>query len=53
MKAKNPWDGSKTCVLAAGLTGAATKAAVIALTSMADQVLDSGEGEFAAVLRGV
>jgi len=54
VKVRSPWDGSKVCVLAAGLSGAATKAAVIGLTNMADQVLSSYEGgDYAAVLRGV
>ena len=38
-KIRNPWDPSKVCVVAAGLSGAATKAAVIGLTNMAEQVL--------------
>ena len=54
VKVRSPWDGSKVCVLAAGLSGAATKAAVIGLTNVADQVLSSYEGgDYAAVLRGV
>lgn len=53
-KVKNPWDASKTCVLAAGLTGAATKAAIIAITNSADEVLQGyRSGDFACVLRGV
>lgn len=55
-KVRNPWDPSKVCVVAAGLSGAATKAAVIGLTNMAEQVLAGyGEegGDFAVVLHGV
>jgi len=53
-KVANPWDASKVCVAAAGLSGAATKAAVIGLTNMADTVLAKyNGGEFAAVLHGV
>ncbi len=54
-KIRNPWDSSKVCVVLAGLSGAATKAAVIGLTNMADQVL-AGYGEardFAVVLHGL
>jgi DNA-binding transcriptional ArsR family regulator len=55
-KIKNPWDPSKVCVVAAGLSGAATKAAVIGLTNMADQVLagyNEQGGDFAVVLHGL
>jgi DNA-binding transcriptional ArsR family regulator len=53
-KIRNPWDETKVCVVVAGLSGAATKAAVIGLTNMADQVLAGYSGEdFAVVLRGV
>jgi DNA-binding transcriptional ArsR family regulator len=55
-KIRNPWDTSKACVVAAGLSGAATKAAVIGLTNMAEQVLagyNEQRGEFAAVLHGL
>jgi hypothetical protein len=43
-------------VVAAGLSGAATKAAVIGLTNMADQVLagyDEHAADFAVVLHGL
>jgi DNA-binding transcriptional ArsR family regulator len=54
VKVRNPWDESKVCVLAAGLSGAATKAAVIGMTNMADQVLSSYEGgDHGSVLKGV
>lgn len=55
-KIRNPWDPTKVCVVAAGLSGAATKAAVIGLTNMAEQVLaryTEIDGDFAVVLRGL
>ena len=55
-KIRNPWDPSKVCVVAAGLSGAATKAAVIGLTNMAEQVLagySEHGGDFAVVLHGL
>ena len=53
-KVRNPWDSSRTCVLAAGLTGAGTKSAIIAITNSAEQVLQGySSGDFASVLRGV
>jgi DNA-binding transcriptional ArsR family regulator len=55
-KIRNPWDPSKVCVVLAGLSGAATKAAVIGLTNMADQVLagySEQDGDFAVVLHGL
>ena len=53
-KVKNPWDRSKVCVIAAGLSGAATKGAVIGLTNMAEQVLAGySGGDFGVVLRGL
>ena len=53
-KVKNPWNRSRTCVLAAGLTGAGTKAAIIGITNSADRVLQGYKtGDFACVLRGV
>jgi DNA-binding transcriptional ArsR family regulator len=53
VKTKNPWEASRTYIIIAGLTSAATKAAMIGLTNLADQVLDSySEGDFAVVLRG-
>ncbi|MDA4118118.1 MAG: winged helix-turn-helix domain-containing protein [Thaumarchaeota archaeon] len=54
-KIRNPWDETKVCVIVAGLSGAATKAAVIGMTNMAEQVLAgyTGGGEpFAVVLHG-
>jgi len=53
-KIRNPWDESKWCVVAAGLSGAGTKAAIIGMTNFADQVLEGyGGGEYAVVIRGV
>jgi len=55
-KIRNPWDQSKVCVVAAGLSGAATKAAVIGMTNMAEQVLagySEQGGDFAVVLHGL
>jgi DNA-binding transcriptional ArsR family regulator len=55
-KIRNPWDPTKVCVVAAGLSGAATKAAVIGMTNMAERVLagytEQG-GDFAVVLHGL
>jgi hypothetical protein len=52
-KVKNPWDPSKTCVLAAGLTGAGTKAAIIGMCNSAEAVFQKyRSGDFAAILRG-
>lgn len=53
-KIRNPWSSSNVCTIAAGLTGAATKAAIIGVTNMAEQVLEPyGGKDFAIVLRGV
>lgn len=55
-KIRNPWDPSKVCVIAAGLSGAATKAAVIGMTNMAEHVLagyNEQAGDFAEVLHGL
>ena len=53
-KVRNPWDLSKTCVIAAGLTGAGTKAAIIGVCNFAETLFkDYGGGDFAALLRGV
>jgi len=54
VKAKNPWNDRHVCVVIAGLSGAATKAAVIGLTNFAEQVLEGyRQGDFAVVLRGI
>jgi DNA-binding transcriptional ArsR family regulator len=53
-KVSNPWDESKTCVLAAGLTGAGTKAAIIGVCNFAESLFGKyRSGDFAALLRGV
>jgi DNA-binding transcriptional ArsR family regulator len=53
VKVKNPWNPDKSCVVAAGLSGAATKAAIIGMTNFADQVFEGyTKGDFAVVLRG-
>jgi len=52
-KVKNPWDPTKTCVLAAGLTGAGTKAAIIGICNFAETVFQKyRSGDFASLLRG-
>jgi DNA-binding transcriptional ArsR family regulator len=52
-KVRNPWDGTKTCVLAAGLTGAGTKAAIIGICNFADSLFKKYQaGDYAALLRG-
>ncbi|MBI3859935.1 MAG: helix-turn-helix domain-containing protein [Thaumarchaeota archaeon] len=53
-KVKNPWSPQHTCVVAAGLTGAGTKAAIIGVCNFADTLFHKyRSGDFAAVLRGV
>lgn len=53
-KVKNPWDPAKTCVIAAGLTGAGTKAAIIGICNFADVLFQKyRSGDFAALLSGV
>ena len=53
-KVKNPWDPTKTCIMAAGLTGAGTKAAIIGICNFPDLVFEKyRSGDFAALLRGV
>ena len=52
-KVKNPWDPGKTCVIAAGLTGAGTKAAIVGVCNFADVLFQKyRSGDFAALLRG-
>ena len=54
VKTKNPWNREKWCVVIAGLTGAATKAAIIGVTGFAETVMRGyRSGEFARILRGV
>lgn len=53
VKTRNPWNKDRSCVLAAGLSGEATKAAIIGMTNFADQVLDGySQGDYGVVLRG-
>jgi DNA-binding transcriptional ArsR family regulator len=53
-KVANPWDNAKTCILAAGLTGAGTKAAIIGICNYADILFKKyRSGDFVALLRGV
>lgn len=53
-KVRNPWNREKTCLLAAGLTGAGTKAAIIGISNYPDVVFrDYTSGDFAALLRGI
>jgi len=52
-KIRNPWDPNKTCVIAAGLTGAGTKAAIIGIRNFAETVFQGyRSGDFSALLRG-
>ena len=53
-KTRNPWDPAKSVVVAAGLTGAGTKAAIIGICTFGDQLFgDYLAGDYACVLRGV
>jgi DNA-binding transcriptional ArsR family regulator len=53
-KVSNPWDSTKTCVIAAGLTGAGTKAAIIGICNFADVLFQRyRSGDYASLLRGV
>jgi DNA-binding transcriptional ArsR family regulator len=52
-KVRNPWDPSKTCIIAAGLTGAGTKAAIVGICNFADELFnDYRSGPYSALLRG-
>jgi DNA-binding transcriptional ArsR family regulator len=52
-KIRNPWNKDSTCVLAAGLTGAGTKAAIIGISSYADLLFQKyRSGEYSCLLRG-
>ena len=52
-KIENPWEAGKTCVLAAGLTGAGTKAAIIGICNFADLLFQRyNTGPYACLLRG-
>ena len=53
-KVRNPWDGSRACVIAAGLSGAGTKAAIIGMCNYAETLFQGyRSGDYAALLRGV
>jgi DNA-binding transcriptional ArsR family regulator len=52
-KVENPWKRGRTCILAAGLTGAGTKAAIIGICSYPDLLFGKyTSGDFATLLRG-
>lgn len=53
-KIENPWERGKFCVVAAGLTGAGTKAAVIGICNYADLLFRNYvSGKYASLLRGI
>ena len=53
-KVTNPWDQTKTCIIAAGLAGAGTKAAIIGICNFADILFQKYRtGDFAVLLRGM
>ena len=53
-KVRNPWGPDKICVIAAGLTGAGTKAAIIGISNFPDLLFQRyRSGDYAALLRGV
>ncbi len=52
-KVRNPWNEDATCVLAAGLTGAGTKAAIIGICNYADLLFQKyRSGDFICLVRG-
>jgi DNA-binding PadR family transcriptional regulator len=52
-KIENPWGAGKTCIIAAGLTGAGTKAAIIGICNHADLLFQKySTGRYACILRG-
>ncbi len=52
-KVRNPWNAARTCVVAAGLTGAGTKASIIGICNFADRLFQKyRSGDFSCVLRG-
>lgn len=52
-KVRNPWNREKVCIVAAGLSGSATKAAIMGMTNFADQVFEHyGGGDVSLVIRG-
>jgi len=53
VKRENPWDEAKTVVVAAGLTGAGTKAAILGICNFAETVFEGyNSGDFSCILRG-
>jgi len=53
-KVRNPWNREKNCVLAAGLTGAGTKAAIIGICNQAESLFQGyTRGDYVCVLRGM
>lgn len=53
-KVTNPWDRTKKCIVAAGLTGAGTKAAIIGICNFADVLFRKYRGgDYAVLLRGI
>ncbi len=53
-KVRNPWNDDRYCIMAAGLSGAGTKAAIIGMTNFASHVFSGYTGgEYAVVLRGM
>ena len=54
VKRSNPWNEEKTVVVAAGMTGAATKAAIVGICNFSETIFQKyRSGDFACVLRGV
>jgi len=54
VKRRNPWNEDKTVVVAAGLTGAGTKAAIVGVCNFGDLLFQKYRtGDFACVLRGL
>jgi DNA-binding transcriptional ArsR family regulator len=52
-KVTNPWDKSKKCIVAAGLAGAGTKAAIIGICNSPDVLFQKyRSGDYSVLLRG-
>ncbi len=53
-KVRNPWNPDSTCIVAAGLTGAGTKAAIIGICNFPDVLFQKyRSGNYAALLKGI
>lgn len=53
-KVRNPWNPAMTCIVAAGLTGAGTKAAIIGICNFADLIFEKYRGgDYTSLLRGI